>query len=230
MSATGSSNNPQLRTLFPDYWRIDSLVRAEVSELSEEVLDWTSDRWSWSGWSIRQQASHMASVPLRWLVGRLGDQLFGDNLPVSQERYESLNSQEFDRRLDDRIFRDIDDILGVVDEVMGIARQVLINTTIEQARSIIVQRTMHAQWKLMKSVHPDGISENPETGEMSGMDLVATSRHIQNEFYTHLFNVQRAKIALGIDPIVRLPDAGYHTADGWDSDVPEFGAARADIT
>ena len=64
---------------------------------------------------------------------------------------------------------------------------------------------------------------------MTRMDLVATFRHIQSEFYTHIFNIQRAKIALGIDPIVKLPDAGYHTADEWDSDVPQFGEAQRDI-
>jgi hypothetical protein len=229
MSQTAQTASPQFRTLFPDYWRIDSLVRAEVIELSDEVLDWTSDRWGWSGWSIRQQASHMASVPLRWVIGRWGDQLFGDDLPMSNERFAAFDSSKFDRRLDDSVYWKIEDILGAMDEAIGISRRVLIDTSIEKARSMVVYRTPTEQWELMRTVHPDGISANPETGKMTGMDLVATFRHILNEFYTHLFNVQRAKIALGIEPIVKLPDAGYHTAAGWDSDLPEFGAARADI-
>lgn len=229
MSRIDSVKNPLLRTLFPDYWRIDSLIRAEVVELPDEVLDWTSDRWGWSPWSIRQQTSHMASVPLRWLIGMWGDQIFEDKWPVSQERYDSLNSQEFDRRLNDRDFWKIEDILSALDEVIGISRQVLIGTTVAQARSMTVERRVHEQWELMRSVHPDGVSENPETGEMSLMDLVATFRHIQNEFYTHLFNIQRAKTALGIEPIVKLPNDGYHTAVGWDSKVPILGAAVSDI-
>jgi len=229
MSRNDSVKSPLLRTLFPDYWRVDSLIRAEVVELSDEVLNWTSDRWGWSLWSIKQQTSHMASVPLRWLIGMWGDQIFEDEWPVSQERYDSLNSREYDRRLDDRAFPEIEDILSALDEVIGISRQVLVDTTIERARSITVERRVHEQWKLMRTVHPDGVSENPETGEMSVMDLVATFRHIQNEFYTHLFNVQRTKIALGIEPIVKLPVGGYHMADGWDSEVPEFGAAASNI-
>ena len=229
MSRTDSAKSPLLRTLFPSYWRVDSLIRDEVVELSDEVLDWTSDRWGWSLWSIRQQTSHMVSVPLRWLIGMWGDQIFGDEWPVSQEHYDSLNSKEFDRRLDDRVFWEIEDILGALDEVIGISRQVLVDTTIARARSIRVERRVHEQWKLMRTVHPDGVSENPETGEMSVMDLVATFRHIQNEFYTHLFNVQRAKVALGIEPIVKLPDAGYHTASDWDSEVPILGAALSDF-
>jgi hypothetical protein len=229
MSQKTSPNSPQLRTLFPDYWRIDSLVRAEVRELTDAVLDWSSELWSWSEWSIRQQTSHMASVPLRWLIGMWGDQLYGDDLPLTAERYADLTSTEFDRRLNDRLFWNMDDILGGMDEELDVCRKVLIDTSVERARAITVQRRVHAQWELMRTVHLDGVSLNAETGEWSEMDLVATFRHIQNEFYTHLFNIQRAKIALGIEPIVKLPDAGYHKATGWDSELPSFGAARADI-
>lgn len=229
MSTTTVSASAQLRTLFPDYWRIDSLVQAEVVELPDNVLDWTSERWGWSGWSIRQQASHMASVPLRWLISRWGNQLFGDDLPISAERYAAFDSAEHDRRLDDTVFWEIDDILGALGESITIARRVLIDTSVGQARSMVVQRRMTGQWDLMREVHPNGISQNPDTGELTGMDLVATFRHIQCEFYTHLFNIQRSKMALGLPVIVKLPDAGYHTVEGWDSALPEFGAAKSDI-
>ena len=205
------------------------MVRAEVTELPDGVLDWTSERWEWAGWSIRQQASHVASVPLRWLISRWGDQLFGDDLPMSTERFATFNSADHDRRLDDRVFWDIEDILGALDEALVIARRVLIETTVEKARSMVVQRNLTNQWGLMCTAHPDGISKNPETGEMTGMDLVATFRHIQFEFYTHMFNIQRSKMALGITPVVRLPGAGYHTVEGWDSGLPEFGVAAGDL-
>jgi hypothetical protein len=58
MPQDSTTSNPQLRTL-PDYWRLDSFARAEVSELSDKAINWTWDRW---GWSIKQQASHIASV------------------------------------------------------------------------------------------------------------------------------------------------------------------------
>ena len=205
----GSAPSPQLRTLFPDFWRLDSLVRAEVVELSDDVLDWTSSRWTWAGWSIRQQVSHVASVPLRWLISRWGDQLFGDEfpMPMTSERLATFDSDDHDRRLHDGVFWEVEDVLG--------------------AR---VQRPLTYQWELMRRAHPDGISENPETGERTGMDLVATFRHIQFEIYTHIFNIQRSKMALGISPVVRLPNAGYHTVAGWDSGLPDFGAAVADLS
>ena len=226
MSQSDLTNSPQLRTMFQDYWRIDSLVRAEVSELDDSILDRTSDHWGWSGWSIRQQTSHMASIPVRWLIGKWADQLFSDKLPMSPTRYAIFNSKQHDRRLDDQAFWRIEEILSALDEAISISKRVLINTTIQKARTMVVYRAPSDQWNLMRTVHPDGISPDPTTGAMIGMDLVATFRHIQNEFYTHIFNIQREKIALGIEPIVKLPDAGYHKVIGWDSKMPVWKEAR----
>ena len=226
MSQSDLTNSPQLRTMFQDYWRIDSLVRAEVSELDDSILDWTSDHWGWSGWSIRQQTSHMASIPVRWLIGKWADQLFSDKLPMSPTRYAIFNSKQHDRRLDDQAFWRIEEILSALDEGISISKRVLINTTIQKARTMVVYRAPSDQWNLMRTVHPDGISHDPTTGAMIRMDLVATFRHIQNEFYTHIFNIQREKIALGIEPIVKLPDAGYHKVIGWDSKMPVWKEAR----
>ena len=226
MSQSDLTNSPQLRTMFQDYWRIDSLVRAEVSELDDSILDWTSDHWGWSSWSIRQQTSHMASIPVRWLIGKWADQLFSDKLPMSPTRYAIFNSKQHDRRLDDQVFWHIEEILSALDEAISISKHVLINTTIQKARTMVVYRAPSDQWNLMRTVHPDGIFPDPTTGAMICKDLVATFRHIQNEFYTHIFNIQRAKIALGIEPIVKLPDAGYHKAIGWDSKMPVWKEAR----
>ena len=226
MSQSDLTNSPQLRTMFQDFWRIDSLVRAEVSELDDSILDWTSDHWGWSGWSIRQQTSHMASIPVRWLIGKWADQLFSDKLPMSPTRYAIFNSKQHDRRLDDQAFWRIEEILSALDEAISISKRVLINTTIQKARTMVVYRAPSDQWNLMRTVHPDGISPDSTTGAMIRMDLVATFRHIQNEFYTHIFNIQREKIALGIEPIVKLPDAGYHKVIGWDSKMPVWKEAR----
>ncbi|MEC9293548.1 MAG: hypothetical protein VYC65_04600 [Chloroflexota bacterium] len=226
MSQSNLTGNPQLRTMFPDYWRLDSLVRAEVTELDNSILDWTSDRWSWSGWSIRQQTSHMASIPIRWLIGKWADQLFPYSIPMTPERYAIFDSQQHDRRLDDQAFWCIDEILSALDEALSISKRVLIDTTIKKARTMVVYRVPSDEWELMRTVHPDGISLDPATGTMTCKDLVATFRHIQNEFYTHIFNIQRAKIALGIEPIVKLPDAGYHKATGWDSKIPGWNEAH----
>ena len=64
--------------LFPEYETLYDLIASEVQGLSDEELDFVSDRWEWSTWSIRTQLSHMASLIYRWLLIRWGDTLFPD--------------------------------------------------------------------------------------------------------------------------------------------------------
>ena len=47
------------------------------------------------------------------------------------------------------------------------------------------------------------------------------------EFLTHMFNMQRIKRALGVPAIVKLPDGGYHTVDGWDASEAPPGSEKA---
>ncbi|MCI0800294.1 MAG: hypothetical protein J4O06_16065, partial [Chloroflexi bacterium] len=59
--APATARFPQFRD------RIYQMVTAEVSGLTGEQLDFESDRWEWSKWSIRRNLSHMASGDVRWL-------------------------------------------------------------------------------------------------------------------------------------------------------------------
>ena len=40
------------------------LLDAEL--LTEDQIDWSSDRWEWANWTIRNNVSHMASLMIRW--------------------------------------------------------------------------------------------------------------------------------------------------------------------
>ncbi|MCH8283611.1 MAG: hypothetical protein IIC20_03435, partial [Chloroflexi bacterium] len=46
---------------------VHDLVAAEVMDLTAAQLDWQSDRWAWSRWSIRRQLGHIASCSYGWL-------------------------------------------------------------------------------------------------------------------------------------------------------------------
>ena len=69
MSQSKLASSPQLRTMFPDYWRINSLVRAEVSELDDSILDWTSDRWGMV-WLVNQTTNQPHGIYPRPMVDR----------------------------------------------------------------------------------------------------------------------------------------------------------------
>ncbi len=96
---------------FPQFQsQIYQMVAAEVSGLTDQQLDFESERWEWSKWSIRRNLSHMASGDVRWLWNRWGAQLFPDGLPDGEE-LDSLMASPFDRRLDENLYWEPEAIL-----------------------------------------------------------------------------------------------------------------------
>ena len=72
-----ANDNAPATGLFPQYGPdMYAMVASEVEGLTDEQLDWESDRWEWSKWSIRRQVSHMPSFVKGWLLQRWGGQLF----------------------------------------------------------------------------------------------------------------------------------------------------------
>ena len=211
-----------LRVLFPDFWRIDSLVRGEMSGVSDAALDWTSDRYGWAGWSMRQQTSHMASLVFRWLCIRWGETLFPDGGPVSESELLELSSPDHDRRLDDRVYHDIEGILAANARALDLARDVLMKRTVGEGRSLVTPRSTSGQWAMMAEAHPHGVTVSEDGG--GSLTLEATFRHMYFEHLTHLFNIQRIKRALGLPVIVMIPDAGYHKLPGWDRSEAPHGS------
>lgn len=211
---TAVEQRAPLRVLFPQFWKLDSMVRGEITRLDNHAFDWTSDEFGWAGWSIRQQTSHLASVVYRWLLVRWRDQLFPDGIPIGDGELALLNSPEYDRRLNDNAYRTADQILAAMSGAMDLARSVLNRTTVEQGQALLVSRAPTPQWPLMVKAHPYGVTVDEEGG--GTMALEATFRHIYFEFLTHLYNIQRIKNALGERVVVRLPNEGYHTVRGWD--------------
>ena len=77
---SGDSPATDLFSQFQD--GIYQMVTAEAQGLSEEQLDFESDRWEWS---IRRNLSHMASGDFRWIWVRWGSQLFPQGMPNGAE-------------------------------------------------------------------------------------------------------------------------------------------------
>lgn len=190
------------------------MVRGELSGLEDAVLDWTSEEFGWAGWSIRRQTSHLASVVYRWLLVRWRDQIFQDGIPISEDEMARLNSEQHDRRLSDDVFWRSEQILGAVSSAMELAQSVLRRLTVAEGKSLVVARAATPQWSLMVKAHPHGVTLNDDGS--GTMTLEATFRHMYFEYLTHLYNIQRIKQAIDETVVVKLPDEGYHTVEGWD--------------
>jgi hypothetical protein len=205
--------------LFPEYATLFDLISTEVAGLSDAQLDFTSDRWEWSRWSIRTQLSHMASLIYRWLLVRWGDTLFpGGDHGVGDIK--GMADSDFDRRMDDDRYWELPAIMEQLKAGIDLAQRVLTERNVGFLRSHTCLQVQSPQWALMIRAHPTGITPSDEPGK-GIMTLEATMRHIYFEEITHMYNVQRLKRAQGMPATMVLPEVGYWVVDGWDRSEPD---------
>lgn len=204
--------------LFPEYDGLYDLIQAEVVGLTDAQLDFTSDRWAWSVWSIRNQVSHMASLIYRWLAIRWGDVLF-PNGEHGVDDVQGLGNSAFDRRMDETKYWNMPVILEKLREGIDLARRVLAEHDVAFLRTHTYRQHQAGYWKLMVQAHPTGFIPT-DTPDDPLMTLEATMRHIYFEETTHLYNIQRLKRAQGLPTVVEVPRVGYWVLDGWDRSEP----------
>ena len=201
--------------LFPEYATLYDLISREVEGLSDEQLDWDSEAWEWSKWSIRRQLSHMSSLIYRWLLLRWGDTLFpeGDH---GVDDVQGIANSDHDRRMDEDRYWELPAILDALRGGIDLAQQVLADRSVRFLRSHTIRRAdQSAQQLMMAKAHPSGATPTDEP-DTSLITLEWTMRHIYFEETTHLYNIQRLKRAQGLQTAVEVPRVGYWVVDGWD--------------
>ena len=205
--------------LFPRYGEeIHRMYVAETEGLTDEQLDFESDKWGWSEWSIRRNASHVASAVFRWLLGRWADSELARGLDLPEDAEAIAQSSE--RWLDEAKYRSMDSILNKMRDGIEVGRGVLAKETVGSMRSKELAWNNNPQAKLMRMAHPRGAREDASDPDKSWIDLEYTFRHMYYELVTHLFNIQRLKRAQGLSAKVTLPNEGYWTLADWDRSEP----------
>ena len=218
MTQQAITENPPGSALFPEYDTVYDLIASEVEGLSGEQLDFISDQWGWSEWSIRTQLSHMSSLIYRWLILRWGDTLFPDG-DHGVEDIEGLASSEFDRRMDETRYWELLVIMKRLKDGFDLAQRVLAERSVEFLRSHNYLQIQSPQWHLMIKAHPTGVTQAAD--KTKGIITVeATIRHIYFEEITHFYNIQRLKRAQGLPTEANVPRVGYWILDGWDTSEP----------
>lgn len=220
MSAERIPDDAPGSALFPEFETLYDLIAPEVEGLTDAQLDWTSDRWEWAHWSIRRQASHMASLLFRWMVVRWADTLYPDG-DHGVEDVEGVAVSANDRALDVR-YHDMDVILDKLREGLVLAQSVLAERTAGFLRGNTLVTPYDARRVFINGAHPHGITMDAEAGTET-TTLEATFRHMYFEETTHLYNIQRLKRAQGIPTVVEVPRVGYWVLDGWDRSEPDGG-------
>ena len=206
--------------LFPQFeYEIYRMISTDVQGLTNRQLDFDSERWEWSRWSIRRNLSHIASGDFRWLLLRWGQQLFPQGLPDVGD-LDSLASSPYDRRLDEDKYWDLDAILEKLREGLSLCQLVLSRETVGSLKSKEIKNDNTAQWRLFSQAHPRGIRQEADDPSQVYMTLEATFRHRYFEYTTHLYNIQRLKRAQELTARVEIPFEGYWALPGWDRSEP----------
>lgn len=201
--------------LFPEYATIYDLIAQEVEGLTDEQLDWTSDKWGWAEWGIRRQTSHMASLLYRWMIFRWVEVLFpeGDH---GVEDVEGITQSSYDRAMDQDKYRDMPVILDTLKGGFALVQKVMDSHSVSFLRENSIPSVYNNQWELMIKAHPSGLIPPSGDETEASINLEATLRHMYFEEVTHLYNIQRIKRAQGLPTIVDVPDVGYWIVEGWD--------------
>ena len=204
--------------LFPEYATLYDLINSEVEGLSDEHLDFESEQWEWSKWSIRRQLSHMASLLYRWILVRWGDTLFpqGDH---GVRDPSGVAESDFDRRMDEKMYWELPAIMQELRSGIDLAQRVLAERDVAFLRSYTYLMDQAPHWQLMIKAHPTGFTVTDDPAKRI-MTLEATVRHMYFEEVTHLYNIQRLKRAQGLPAIADVPRVGYWVVDGWDTSEP----------
>ncbi len=205
--------------LFPQFQNeIFDMYVAELEGLTDEQLDFRSDRWGWSEWSIRHNVSHVASGDFRWLLQRWGEALFTDGIPEIDD-WEGIIESPYDRRLDETKYWELDAIMGVFRKGLDFALSVLDSETVDSLRRKELKSGIGGQLHWLQA-HPSGVRQDPEDSSQGYISLEATFRHRYFEYLTHLYNIQRLKKAQGLPVRVEVPYEGYHALPDWDRSEP----------
>ena len=217
-----STDNSPGSVLFPEYATLYDLIMPEVEGLTKEQLDFESDRWEWSKWSIRVQLSHMGALIYRWLAVRWGETLF----PHGEHGIEdpSVIADAANRDLDSQRRLEIDDIMTRLENGIDLARRVLARRSVGFLRSHTLFREGEgsSESDITIKAHESGVTR---VAGGSVWTLEATMRHIYFEETTHLYNIQRLKRAQGLPTVVEAPRVGYWVVDGWDTSEPDDPAS-----
>ena len=212
----------------PPFERLVEWTRSEVVGLTEAQLDFDDrnpDReWMW--WSIRRQVSHMAWTVLVFTRRRAAHLLWaqgGIPEPIVWEDHRMGPAAKFDRMLDERVFHDLDDLLGMLELGVSWLSRLVRDTPIDVLRSEVESVPATYFWDYVVKVLPRGASADPDRPGWIRYDLEGSLWMVFYEVLAHVRTVQRLKEAQGLAPSVDLPRAGYLRLPEYWGDVERNG-------
>ena len=216
-------NDSPATLLFPQFEsELYRTAASEVAGLPAAQLDFESDKWGWSEWSIRRQLSHLASGNFRWFWQRWGLEMFPSGPPPnppSPEETKAMTQSKYDRRMDENLYWEVEMILEKLLEGLALGQLILSNETAGSLRTKEFEFSDNGEWPWFYNVHT-GLRRDTEVQTKIWFTLETIFRHRYFEHITHLYNIQRIKLAQGLATSVEVPIEGYMALPGWDLSTP----------
>jgi hypothetical protein len=216
-------NDSPATLLFPQFEsELYRTAASEVAGLTAEQLDFESDKWGWSEWSIRRQLSHLASGNFRWFWQRWGLEMFPSGPPPKPPppaKNHANKNGKYDRRMDENLYWEVEMILEKLLEGLALGQLILSNETAGSLRTKEFEFSDNGEWPWFYNVHT-GLRRDTEVQTKIWFTLETIFRHRYFEHITHLYNIQRIKLAQGLATSVEVPIEGYMALPGWDLSTP----------
>lgn len=212
------TNRINAAPLFPVFHNYLDLVYEEIDGLSNENLDWVSTKWNWANWSIKDNLSHVSSHLFRWYLLRWGSCLFPTKLPFEEELHFLAGLPS--RRLEPTRWGTIETILCKLEQSLELVQEIIRKETPESVLTKSIFQGGPGFYGRIAGRYPGTQYQDPNDPSLWHLTLEGTLHHSEGELITHLFNVQRLKLAQGLDSRVTLPNIGYWTLPDWDRSLP----------
>ena len=212
--------NAPATALFPQFEaELYRMFEVELEGLTDAQLDFVSDRWEWSDWSIRRNFSHTASGDFRWLWGRWSEQLFPNGHPSGDE-FNSFLEPAGIRWFDEARYPDLGQVFENFQRGLGLCWTILSNETVGSLRRKEIYGDNMGFMTDYGDLFPGGLRLDPNDDSAVYMTLEATFLHRYYEHTTHLYNIQRLKRAQGLPTRIEIPFEGYWATPNWDRSEP----------
>ena len=140
------------------------------------------------------------------------------NVPSPQET-EAMTQSKYDRRLDEDLYWDVAVILEKLGQGLALGQAILANETAGLVRTKEFEFSDTGEWPWFYNVHT-GLRRDIEVPTKVWYTLETIFRHRYFEHITHLYNIQRIKLAQGLTLKVQVPIEGYMALPGWDLSTP----------
>jgi hypothetical protein len=200
---------------WPDYQEFYRWMCDETEGLTEVQLDFDSQdpAQTWMEWSIRRQVSHITWVMLSVMHGRFQPFLWPDGRVPTPIRWEDhrMPHMKSDRRLDESVHWELDNILEKAKLAVDWATQVVATVPIETLRGTERAYTATDFWLHVLPVIPRGAWIDADNPHRIHFTLEASLWMMYWESLVHLYTVQRLKRAQGLSTRVAIPSVGYLT-------------------